>query len=338
MKNVENKRIYLYDNIKGILIFFVVLGHMIEYIAGGPFYKTLYILIYSFHMPLFIYVSGYFANANPKKTVKNVLYPYVVFQCLYVIFDRLVLKGTSATISLVAPYWLLWYLPALAIWRSLLPFFETNKKSKAISLLAGAFLISLIAGFDEKLSYYLAFSRVAVFFFFFLLAYYQRKFIPFEKLLELKKKKWLKVTVALIALVFVSVGIIFNQSIKNAWFQGAYAYSILEYNVFIRLAIMLCALAFIALFHLFVTNKKIPLLSYVGQNSIFVFLLHGFVVKLVDKFEIHKLLNCNFLLIVLLSVLIVALFANKYTVKILKPLVQFPERRIKNGNNSCNEQ
>lgn len=47
-------REYEFDNAKGFLIFCVVLGHMLEGNLTGVS-KTLYILIYSFHMPFFVF-------------------------------------------------------------------------------------------------------------------------------------------------------------------------------------------------------------------------------------------------------------------------------------------
>ncbi len=338
MGDKMKQRVYLYDNIKGILIFLVVFGHVIESLAGAPFYKTLYIIIYSFHMPLFIYVSGYFTSYKPDKMVKTILYPYVIFQCLYVIFDRLVLKGTASTLSLVSPYWVLWYLPSLFIWRSLIPFFETKSKKKAVVLLTVSFILSLVAGFDTKLGYYLAFSRITVFFFFFLLAFYQKKFIAFEGLEKLRKNKTLKIIVLFVPFIFISLLVLFNQKINSAWFYGAYSYSYLDYNIFIRLGILVCSTAFIAFFNLFTANKKIPLLTYLGENCIYIFLLHGFFVKLLNLFKIQRMFNYNFFFLMAISLFIILICANKYTIKFTKYLVAFPERRTKNGNNSCDKQ
>lgn len=47
------ERNYLLDNLKVVLIFFVVFGHVIEYyIKDNNILMTLYIFIYIFHMPL----------------------------------------------------------------------------------------------------------------------------------------------------------------------------------------------------------------------------------------------------------------------------------------------
>lgn len=62
------------DVLKGIAILLVVLGH----IAAAP---KLTSVIYSFHMPLFIFISGYLAQHSllfgkkmPKKSLGNVIY------------------------------------------------------------------------------------------------------------------------------------------------------------------------------------------------------------------------------------------------------------------------
>ena len=66
---MEN-RDYLFDNAKGLMIFAVVLGHVLEYDLTG-IARALYIVIYSVHMPLFVLISGYFAQFNAEKIVKK---------------------------------------------------------------------------------------------------------------------------------------------------------------------------------------------------------------------------------------------------------------------------
>lgn len=69
------------DIIKGIAIVFVVLGHAIQYVeSGGHFASSEYFnnwifkFIYSFHMPLFMLVSGYFfANTIEKYSTRKLI-------------------------------------------------------------------------------------------------------------------------------------------------------------------------------------------------------------------------------------------------------------------------
>ena len=81
-----------FDNLKGILIFLVVFGHLLE-LVGGPAAAWLYRLIYSFHMPAFVFCSGWFAQFDAARFFRRLLYPYLLYQTLYLLFDRLVLHG-----------------------------------------------------------------------------------------------------------------------------------------------------------------------------------------------------------------------------------------------------
>jgi fucose 4-O-acetylase-like acetyltransferase len=56
-----------FDFIKGFLIFLVCWGHIIQFTIGeGHLQNETFMLIYSFHMPLFIMISGYFACKSIK--------------------------------------------------------------------------------------------------------------------------------------------------------------------------------------------------------------------------------------------------------------------------------
>ena len=54
------KRLLYFDNLKGFAILLVVLGHCIQQCDTEGNYQFLCRLIYAFHMPLFMAVSGYF--------------------------------------------------------------------------------------------------------------------------------------------------------------------------------------------------------------------------------------------------------------------------------------
>lgn len=80
------ERIYKFDNLKAVLIFLVVFGHFLELVEG---HELLYLVIYSFHMPLFMFLSGYFARFDKKKILEQLIYPYVMFQILYTCYSHL---------------------------------------------------------------------------------------------------------------------------------------------------------------------------------------------------------------------------------------------------------
>ena len=56
---MNKKRIYKYDNVKALLIFLVVIGHMTtDYVSDSHMVRWITLWIYSFHMPAFIFISG----------------------------------------------------------------------------------------------------------------------------------------------------------------------------------------------------------------------------------------------------------------------------------------
>ena len=76
----KERNLYL-DVLRAICIIFVVIGHSIQYgsgeeflIWGMCFYNPVFIFIYSFHMPLFMLISGYlFAFSCKSKSAKELL-------------------------------------------------------------------------------------------------------------------------------------------------------------------------------------------------------------------------------------------------------------------------
>ena len=59
------KRIALWDNLKLFLIFLVVLGHLsFDYFDSSQMFRTISMVIYTFHMPAFVFVSGLFCKRS----------------------------------------------------------------------------------------------------------------------------------------------------------------------------------------------------------------------------------------------------------------------------------
>ena len=82
---MNKERDYFFDNLKAVLIFLVVLGHFLLPIHGESVLVVVKRLIYVFHMPLFVFVSGYFAKKiykNGQYNFKKLLYlikAYIIF-------------------------------------------------------------------------------------------------------------------------------------------------------------------------------------------------------------------------------------------------------------------
>ena len=165
------KRDYYFDNARFFLIAFVILGHLISpYKEQSHFLYTTYNFIYSFHMPAFILISGFFSKNFFKKgyltkIAQKVLVPYLIFQLLYSTFYTI--QANELNFSLLDPYWTLWFLLSLLFWNIMLVLFSRLKFPLLIAIVLG-----ISVGFFEGVGSFLSLSRTFVFFPLFLLGYF----------------------------------------------------------------------------------------------------------------------------------------------------------------------
>lgn len=160
------------DNVKAMLIFLVVFGHMIEtYIGNNHVLRSLWNLIYFIHMPMFALISGMFSKAelNSKTStslIRQVAIPLLAFEIIYELVEYALQGQLSVYASLFAPYWMLWYLLSLLCWRMLLPIFSRLQFPVWIAL-----LLAILASYSEHAGYFLSSSRTLVFFPYFVLGW-----------------------------------------------------------------------------------------------------------------------------------------------------------------------
>lgn len=137
---MENKsRSQYFDAMKGIAIILVLIGHSIQYgngadfLANNDFYRNfLFKTIYSFHMPLFMWISGFFFQSSYNKystavfiikKIKSIIVPIVSFSFLYFMFTKynlhdglmLSIRRFIWTILSFKIYWFLWATFVLSI-------------------------------------------------------------------------------------------------------------------------------------------------------------------------------------------------------------------------------
>lgn len=166
-----------FDNARFLLIALVVVGHAIEpLIWGDVSVRAVYELIYAFHMPAFVFLAGAFApatlgRAELVKLLRRIALPYLVFDLVYVGFDRLWIHTPNAELALLKPYWLLWFLMSLFWWRLLLPVLA-RAPSLSMVLAVGA---ALAIGRYPGDGYFLSLSRTVAFLPFFLLGHLVRR-------------------------------------------------------------------------------------------------------------------------------------------------------------------
>lgn len=146
----ELKRNSYFDTIKFILIFLVVFGHILETKMGHSLIcNELHAFIYLFHMPLFIFISGYFSHRNDKKkfwqSESRLLETLVVFHVGSLVY-KLAVNQSLGLNDLVIPGFGSWYLLSLICWKAILQILP-EKWLKPLPLMMASIAISLLGGF-----------------------------------------------------------------------------------------------------------------------------------------------------------------------------------------------
>ena len=310
------QRDYKMDNFRFLLIFCVLLGHFIE-LFQGDFASALYKIIYSFHMPAFLFLTGFFARFDRRKIVLNLIYPYILFQILYQFFDTIVIKGEEGiSIKFGTPYWLLWYLLVTIFCYLLLPLFDGIQPTSGIVMALISLALAILAGLDTSLGYYASLARFFSFLPFFIIGHYTAHL--WKKQENPKKPQhsvWLIAVLGLF-LAFACVYIIKNPEITRKVLYASYSYEKADYEPVVKLFLIVVSFAWIAFLLAVMPSKKIPYISVLGQHTLSVFLLHGFFVKLAKKNEIFCYSEAqNLLLAFALSIVLLCLLGNPWTAK-----------------------
>ena len=314
--DINKKRDYYFDNLKFLLIALVVIGHVIEPMSSSGNLKFLYILIYLFHMPLFSFVTGYFSKKYaPIKLLKNVAIPYMAFQILYFLFTRFVLGDINNTFSFFTPYWIMWYLLSLLTWQLVVPIFQFR-----YSIIV-AIVIGILAGYDNSVSYFFSLSRTIYFFPFFLMGY---KFSKgwFFNLMSIKPR----IIISILGLIAISVGVYrLSDTIDIRLLYGSYSYSALKlsswYAGVYRLLLYVITTT-ISICFLSIVPSRVTIFTDLGSRTLNVYLLHGFIIKLMVSYNLYVYFNDNFkkLSLIFIGFSLTFVLSTKLFSYILKPL------------------
>ena len=278
---MKNTRDYLFDNYKAMLIVLVVIGHFIQPChENNLLLYTIKYVIYAFHMPAFIFISGYFSKKDIpwKKAVQKLLIPYFVFHFMYYFYYTCFL-GLDLPLNVAVPKFTLWYLLALFAWRVITPYFRKVPHGFLVSiglgLAFGLIPISMVA---------LSISRIFVLYPYFLAGLYLDR----NKLVELRNKRNRVIGIAgIIAFtVFCATGA------KAVGFKVNYFYGKSSYldmgqgaidGILVRLLCYGIGFFFIYAIAILMTEKQTRF-TKLSSASMAIYLFHG----LLYKFFEHK--------------------------------------------------
>lgn len=263
------------DNAKALLIILVVVGHAIERIDRGSA-DSVYLWIYLFHMPAFVFVSGYFSRSfvgAPRQMaslISVLVAPYVVFQTILALEDWLIL-GKEFELKLFVPTFSLWYLIALLVWRLAIPLLRAIKYPLLFSIVVS--VLSVAAG---GISQELSGARILSFLPFFTLGLITtpRHIEAFTRWTE---PLWIRASIgALFAGTVVAVYLV-HDLINRRWL---YMYGQVEKfglsdveNMLLRIGVLLVATTMALAFFSLVPRKR-SFMTGLGEKTLQIYLLH----------------------------------------------------------------
>lgn len=312
-------------NLRFLLIVTVFVGNAIEplihQISG---LHQLFLWILTFHMPLFVLVTGYFAKSGlmgeaGQRTLTQIGLQYVVFQSLYSILDYTVFHVQHTHHSFFAPYLLLWFLASHIFWRlltialhRLLPYQQI-----AISLILG-----VLVGYLQLDGVWLSISRTFVYLPFFIIGYHFN-FAAFVNLFT----RWKRTGAALVSLsIFVILGL-WGLNLPEGWLFGNMTFMQLGHHEWyagiFRVALyilqFISAAAFLAWIPTFESR-----MTDLGRRTLYVFLLHGFIIRIANTTELYQHIHGTggAILLILSAIALTILLSQPFVRRTAHPLVE----------------
>lgn len=136
-------------------------------------------------------------------------------------------------------------------------------------------ILSVSAGFDQTIDYYLSVSRFIVFLPYFVLGVILSK----DNIQGILEKPVTRIINAAVAagscFLLYKPGLVRVQAL-----YGSYPYAAGEYSFLMRIILLVIGINWILLFLSCFPRRRIPLLSTVGRNTMQLFLAHGFIRKI----------------------------------------------------------
>ena len=296
-----------FDNAKILLMFFVVLGHVLPIDLTSKANIATYEWIFSFHMPLFVFISGYFTRISSKikfwNSICNFAETLFVFTLIHVTFSFIQGKSINVYQILIIPRWTLWYLLCLIWWRLLLYFTPTSIRNNYTVLIIFSIILCLAGGWipiDSQLS----FQRTFAFLPYFIVGY-----IAGNNNLEIKAKKG-KIFI-LFFLVFIGFFyFIIPKTIISMLYQNICFFRGPQSSPFINFVLRVAWLFFTSVMSysfLSIVPQKEYRWTHFGQLTLFIYMYHSVILswRYILRDEFH--LPTNLFFCILYSIIVLGI-------------------------------
>jgi fucose 4-O-acetylase-like acetyltransferase len=301
---VEKNRTYWVDYAKAIGISLVVFGHVAPGIqtAGiaGPreFLDLVQSVIYTFHMPLFFFLSGLFFYGSLSKRgpgrlllskVDTVAYPYLLWSIIQGLVEATLSKYTNGQVSYREVFSLLW-MPRAQFWFLYALFFSFVVATAVFSLVSirAAVVVFILAAlaylYPSVMPNAMVFGFIARNFVFFAFGVLFSRYFRIESLASGR-------AVAMLAVAFAAGQILFHANGLRSSDAGI-----------LLLLLALTSILFVVSFSAWASRKPSKVIVLIGTSSMAIYLMHvlagsGTRVILqsvlgIESFPVHLIAGC----------------------------------------------
>lgn len=323
------KEIPYINFIKYALMFLVVFGHCIEPFVGIPFFKALYLTIYTFHMPLFVFITGFLAKYNKNKCIRFLII-FLILQVIHIvptIIQTLIVGSQNLTFYeiikiILTPGWTLWFLPALVLWMFSLKFFKHISYLDIFMF----FVITLLLGFIPYVGDILNLSRVFYFYPLFLLGFKmagggRKTFVKKIKQLQTPVIQFFSGLILIFTFVFFISGIV---DLPISFFYGKECYAS-YWGIFLRIgAILIAILNSLAFMMIIPVRERVSKNTYsineIGKRTLSIYCLHPLILSLIRLIPLGGL---NGILLFIISIVLSIALLYLTSIPALSKLLNF---------------
>jgi fucose 4-O-acetylase-like acetyltransferase len=269
-----------FDNAKFMAIVLVVAGHSIVNLRDVRIAHAAYLFVYTFHMPVFIVITGYFSRnftfsgGKARKLITNLGVPYVVFETAYSTYHWAV-GHSKFEISVLDPYYLTWFLMALFLWRLSTPVWQQIRWP-----VGAAVILSLLSGMTA-LPNDLEMNRTFGLVPFYVLGLMLKP----EHFEALKRPKARVVGAITLVLAFAFVLFVADRNMATKWVYWKTGNADMHVNNLVgsgmRLGLLVGAGILVMAFLTMVPARQ-TWFTNLGGATLYAYLLHGFFTKFLE--------------------------------------------------------
>jgi fucose 4-O-acetylase-like acetyltransferase len=291
--NVMSRIVYL-DSLRGFAILLVIIGHLIQFNYKSGIENHIFNLIYSFHMPLFFFISGLCTNFVKETSTLRELFNYgykkfyqliipsIVWTIVVPLFFSCKYTVSNISINTISGYW---FLNTLFVVCMLWGIFSYLKN------LTGRFMLLNIIGLILFLCLFvMGVKRISLMYFaMFVFGYYFYKY-------DLSIKN--KYALSFITLCFCLLS---GHFVYGSTTTGDESRVWLEFPLSIMASII-----FVGLFRYIGKEKMTKFLSYIGKYTLGIYVCHFLFVQFGGAYigELNVGMLPQFFILLIISVVI----------------------------------